>query len=496
MQNGNLIRVEGSDRDFHRLKILFVLLLPLAMSLMAVSSVNVALHTIETGLGATASDLQWVLSGYALAFGISLIPAGRAGDVLGRGSVFVIGLVLFIAASLACGLAPTPLLLNVARLVQGVGAGLFNPQIVGMIQQYFTGGGRARAFALFGLTISVSVAVGPVLAGAIIQALGPEAGWRGAFWVNIPVGVLGLVLALAWFPFGKERRRRAARKAAHGGRRVRESQSVDLDPVGSLLVALAVLCLMLPFMVRTVPAVWLLLAVAPAVVWAWLKWERRYSASGRDPMIDLALFRFRSFSNGTLVSGTMFIGAATTFVLVALFLQSGLGVGALQTGLIGLPNAVVSGAASLWAGRHVMTIGRRLVIWGLSAMIAGTLISVGVAALTATAGVSFWWLALPLCLNGFGMGVIGSANQTLSLEDVPVTYGGTAGGAKQTVERVGTAVGNALITGVFFAVHAVSDWTWAFGVGFLVIALILMVAFGLAVADYRYHRRRPAPGAG
>ena len=487
-EDRNTIRVEGSDRVFHRLKILFVLLLPLAMALMAVSSVNVALHSIETSLGASGTDLQWILSGYALAFGISLVPSGRAGDALGRGSLFVVGLAVFVLGSLASGLAPTPLLLNAARIVQGIGAGLFNPQIVGMIQQYFSGGGRAKAFALFGLVISASVAIGPVVAGAIIAAVGPEAGWRWAFLFHNPLGVAGIVLALAWFPFGAERRRRALRRAGGHERPAR----VDLDPVGSLLLAAAVLSVMLPFMVRDVPAMWALLVVAGLLLAAWSRWERRYQASGGQPMVDLDLFRYASFRNGTVISGTMFLGVATTFVIVALFLQNGLRVSPLETGLVGLPNAIVSAYFSWWSGSRVMSSGRRIVVGSLLAMALGSVLSIGVVWLIVTYGISFWWLAVPLILNGAGMGAMGSANQTLSLEDVPVTAGGTAGGVKQTVERVATAIGNAAITGVFFLGHTLQGWPTAFAVAFAAIAGCLLVAAVFAIRDDRYHRRQPA----
>ena len=484
-QDGNYITVAGSDRVYHRLQILFVLLLPLAMSLMAVSSVNVALPTIETGLGATASDLQWLLSGYALAFGITLVPSGRAGDALGRGSLFVAGLTVFVLASLACGLAPTPLLLNVGRIVQGLGAGMFNPQIVGMIQQYFTGGGRARAFSLFGLVISVSVAVGPIVAGAIIAAVGPTDGWRWAFLFNIPLGVAGIVLAFAWFPFGKERQRKAARLA--GGHDT--PPKVDLDPVGAILVAIAVLCVMLPFMVHDLPAIWLLLGVAVAVGAAWVRWERRYLASGHEPMVDLDLFRYASFRNGTLISGTMFLGVATTFVVVALFLQSGLHVSPLETGLVGIPNAVASGYTAMWAGPRVLTYGRRIIIGSLASMVVGVVGSIGVVWLIVREDVSFWWLAAPLTLIGVGMGAMGSANQTLSLQDVPVSHGGTAGGVKQTAERVATAIGNAAVTGVFFMGHAAQGWPTAFGLAYALIGIFLTFALFLAIRDERYHRK-------
>ncbi|WP_235750584.1 MFS transporter [Nigerium massiliense] len=485
MTDRNIIRIEGSSREFNRLKILFVLLLPLAMSLMAVSSVNVALPTIETGLGASASDVQWVLSGYALAFGISLVPSGRAGDVLGRGALFIAGLTLFVVASFVCGLASTPLMLNIARIVQGVGAGMFSPQVTGMIQQYFSGAGRARAFALFGLVISASVAVGPIVAGIIIESLGPQLGWRGAFYFNLPLGILGIILALAWFPFARERSLWATKA---GDVPAGTPMHVDLDPVGTLLLAISVLCVMLPFMAHDNPWTWLLLGAGALTLWAWYRWEKGYAARGKEPMVDLTLFGYKSFSYGTMVSGVMFTGSATTFVLVALFLQSGLHTSALEAGLIGLPNAIVSAFFSVWAGGRVMSKGRALVIAGLLSIIIGCCVVIGVAELVAHSGISFWWLALALLPHGFGMGVIGSANQTLSLQDIPPAAGGTAGGVKQTAERIGTAIGNAMITGVFFAVLAMTDWTTGFAAGFVVIALVLMVSLFIAWRDFRYHR--------
>lgn len=478
MRDDNLIEIPGVTRTFNRLRVLFVLLLSMGISLMAVSSVNVALHTIETGLGASTTDIQWVLSGYALAFGITLIPAGRAGDIMGRGTWFIVGMVIFVVGSLACGLAPNPFLLNVARVLQGLGAGLFSPQVTGMIQQYFRGPDRARAYALLGLVISASVAVGPVLAGAIIQAAGPATGWRWAFFTYIPIGVAAGVLALWWFPFETERAARVTRTRA----------KVDLDPVGTLLVAAIVCCVMVPFMSHTAWT-WLLLGLAPLVVWAWIAWERRYERHGGAPVVDLGLFQYRSYRNGILVSGATFLGMTSTFAVTALYLQTGLGVDALSTGLIGLPNAVLSAFAATWSVRFVVAgHGRRLVAWALVIMLVGTVSSLGVAWLVSHAGWSFWWLAVTLSLNGLGMGALGSANQTLAMHDVPAHHGGTAGGLKQTVERITTAIGNAVITGIFFAFVTLSTWSDAYIAAFSAITLCLTLALVLALSDERQHR--------
>ena len=133
-----------------RRRILWVLLVPLVMSLISVSIVNVALSSIQQELEASSSALQWVLTGYALAFGVLLVASGRAGDVFGRRKLFIAGIAVFAGASLLCGLAPNTTVLNIGRVIQGLGSGMLNPQTVGMIQEYFQGRERAKAFGLFG----------------------------------------------------------------------------------------------------------------------------------------------------------------------------------------------------------------------------------------------------------------------------------------------------------------------------------------------------------
>ena len=141
------------------------------MTLLSVSIVNVILPSIKTTLGADDSQLQWVVSGYALAFGVLLVAAGRAGDVYGRGRLFLAGLAVFGLGSLLAGLAPNTTVLNIARALTGLGSGALGPQIIGLIQQFFSGPKRGRAFGLFGAVVGVSVAIGPVLGGLLILSL-------------------------------------------------------------------------------------------------------------------------------------------------------------------------------------------------------------------------------------------------------------------------------------------------------------------------------------
>jgi MFS family permease len=475
----NAIRVPGTDRLFFRRRILLVLLTLLAMTLMAISSINVALPSIESSIGASNTDIQWMLSGYALSFGIVLVAAGRVGDVLGRSGAFVIGLALFTVASAACAAASDPALLNTMRIVQGVGAGIASPQVNGLILQYFEGRQRARAFAMFGLTVSVAVAIAPALTGLLIGWLGPDLGWRASFLWNVPLGLVSIILALRWLPFGTERTRRLRRK--EGGY---VSTRIDLDPVGMLLLALTVLCILLPFMIKQ-PVWFILLAVGAGLAWAWVAWERNYQEAGREPMVDLRLFRYRSFTNATVISSVQFLGGTSVFAILALYMQNGLGVAALLVGLIGLPNAIASAVASVWTGEHVLTSGRKIVLGVFGCYVVGLIICIVLAQFMGPGGaINPMWMAVPLILTGIGVGGFNSANQTLSQADIPPAIGGTAGAVKQVGERIGTAVGNAMTTAVLFALAATS-WTAGFTGAYALITLIIIVAMILAFIDLR-----------
>lgn len=460
----------------------------LFMSLIDVSIVNVALPSIQLGIGATESQLQWVLSGYALTFGVGLVTAGRAGDIYGRGPLFITGVIIFTLSSAASGLAHDATLLNVARAVQGIGSGLISPQVLGMVQQYFRGAERARAFAIFGAAVGVSVAVGPVLGGVLIALGGPLHGWRWTFFVNVPVGAVAVVAALLWFP-----RPLFNRLDAPGVKQ----QDRSLDPVGAVLLGLAVLALLLPFVEGRGNVVsWLALPVGVVLVLLWLRWEARQKRQGRKPMVDLGIFRVRSFANGALMITIYFLGITSIWVLVALYLQEGLGLTALQTGLMGLPSAILSGLAALLAGRNVVKYGRKVVIVGIYSALAGLLLSALVVWLRSQGLASEWWLLASLALCGIGQGAVISPNQTLTLADVPIEYAGSSGGIMQTGQRIGTSVGIAMVTALAFAVLARADWSAAFIVGFCAIALVVSGALVVAYADERQRAgQRRAAGA-
>ncbi len=462
--------------DPGRNRMLGVLALALFMTLIGVSIVNVALPSIEAGIGATQPQLQWVLSGYALTFGVVLVASGRAGDIYGRGALFILGILVFTLASIGAGFAPDPLWLNIARFVQGIGSGLVNPQVIGMIQEHFRGPERARAFGVFGGTVGISTAVGPLLGGLLIELGGLESGWRWTFFVNVPLGIIAVVLAFLWMP--KPLLRRSSGRVDGSAR--------QLDIVGAVMLGLAVLALMLPFMEgREWPPVWFVLPIGLLLVWAWALWERRYLRAGNNPMVDLSIFRISSFTNGTLVVFLYFLGMTSVWVLVALYFQEGLGHTALDAGLVGLPSALLSAASALIGGRLVTRYGRRVVVLGLQLSLVGLVLSMLVVWLRSQELASEWWLLATLSIFGFAQGFVIGPNQTLTLAEVPVAYAGSSGGVMQTGQRIGATVGIAAITGISFSVLAISGWALAFLAGLGVILVTMVVALGMSYKDLR-----------
>lgn len=468
--------------DPRRWRILAVLTAALFMSLISVSIVNVAIPSIQQGLSATESELQWVLSGYALTFGIGLVAAGRAGDVYGRGPLFIAGTLVFTGASIASGLAQDPLTLNIARALQGVGSGLLNPQGVGAIQQYFRGAERARAFGIFGAAVGVSVAIGPVLGGFLIDLFGPVTGWRWTFLVNVPVGIVTIVLAFLWFPKPMLNKNRELDPSI-------PEQSKDLDPVGAILLGLAVFIVLLPFVESGAhPALWLFLPVGLGLIGVWLWWEQRQKRHGRSPMVDLEIFRTPSFANGSILITLYFMGMTSIWVLIALYLQDGLGHSAMAAGAVGIPGALASALAALWGGRNVPKYGRIVVIGGMYSVLIGVSSSMAVAWLHAGGHVSEWWLILTLTFVGIGQGTVISPNQSLTLADVPIKYAGSSGGIMQTGQRIGSSVGIALITALAFWVLSHTNWTIAFIAGFGGVLATILASLAFAYKDLLQRR--------
>ena len=449
-----------------------------AMTLLDLSIVNVALPSLRTSLGASDSDLQWIIAGYALAFGVVLVPAGRLGDARSRRTVFLAGVALFTLSSAVAGAAPSPTVLATARVLQGLAGGLIAPQTSGFIQNLFRGPDRARAFGLLGAVIGISTAVGPLLGGLLVNLGGPDLGWRLVFYVNVPIGLVLLPLAYRLLP-------RADLP--------RERQS--LDPVGVGLFGAGVLLILLPLVegeqdepLRDRP--WWLLIPAVLLLAACLLWERSWARRGRETLIDLPLLRVRSFMFGLSLGTFYFAGFTAIFLVLTLYLQVGLGYSALEAGATQTPFAVGSAVASILGGRWLVRVGRGLAVIGLCLVITGLLaIDLLAPDLDGLVGLK---LAPLLLLAGFGGGLVISPNVTLTLAEVDPRRAGSGGGMLQTAQRVGSAIGVAVVLAQFFAALADSrgDYGDALSVSLRTTIGLIAVALLFAVLDLVRRRTR------
>ncbi|WP_374250928.1 MFS transporter [Micromonospora sp. R77] len=466
----------GGYDDRRRWQALGVGLVAAFMTLLDVSIVNVAVPSMDRALGATPSDLQWVLSGYALTFGLVLVPAGRFGDARGRRNAFVLGVAAFTVTSALAGLARSPEWLITARLVQGAAAGIVNPQVSGMIQQLFRGAERGRAFGLLGATIGISTAVGPLLGGLLIQLGGEQEGWRWVFFVNIPVGVVAVLLGWRLMP---------ARPTGGPGRH-------RLDPVGVLLLGIGVTLVLLPLVQREQwhsPWKWALIPAGLAFLAGFGFWERWYGRH-EAPLFDLRLFRLRSYTLGSLIGLVYFGGFTAIFFIFTLYLQIGLGYSALVAGLAITPFALGSAAASALGGRVVTRYGRPLVAIGLLAVLVGLVATVWVLRGSPSGSVPLL-TAGPLLVAGLGSGLVIAPNQTLTLSEVPVPQAGSGAGMLQTGQRIGSAAGIAAVGALFFSTLASSggDWSAAFRYSLLLAAGVIALALVAALVDIVMGRR-------
>ena len=467
-------RWPAADNDRNRWIALLVCCSALFMTLLDVSITNVALPSISDATGAGPSQLQWIVSGYTLAFGLVPVLAGRLGDDHGRRLMFQIGVTTFALTSALAGLAPTAEVLIVARVFQGISGGLINPQVSGLIQQMFTGGERGRAFGALGTTVGLGTALGPLVGGALIALGGPELGWRLVFFVNVPVGIVVLLLARRYLP----------QTPATGRHR--------LDLLGSLLLGGAtfgVLFAAVEF--EQVGAAVVLLAV-PVAVLLLLFWrrERRLTRERLDPLVDLRLFQQQSYTSGVVLALLYFPAVAGLPLVLALYFQRGLGFTALHSALGVTAFAVGSAVSAQAAGRFVTRLGRPLIVMGTSTFALGA-IAMALVARTAPDEHAVLVLAGPLFVMGLGSGAVVTPNQALTLADVDPVVGSTAGGVLQTAQRVGLAIGQAVIGAVFFfAVDGEGSASYGHALGAATVVTLCFVAAATIVGAWEIIRQR------
>src|SRR3954470_7169046 len=395
------------------------------MLLLDITIVNVALPVIRNDLDASFDDLQWVIDAYALTLAALLLVSGSFADLIGRRKVFIIGLILFSAASFACGLAQTPLWLILSRGVQGIGGAMLFATSLALIAQAFTGRDRGTAFGIWGAPIRPAVAIGPLVGGALTDGIG----WQWIFFVNVPIGIAAVFITLAKVDESKD------------------PHPAGIDWAGAIAFTAALFMLVLG-LIRGNDEGWgstLIVALfvgAVVALAAFIVIETRRE----HPMFELRLFRNPTFGGASLVAFVLSASMFSLFLYITLYIESVLGYEPLEAGLRFLPLTVVSFFVAPITGR-LSSKGIPVRVWLSGGL---TLVGIGLLLMHGVKADSNWTTLLAgFCVAGAGIGMVNPALATTAVGVVDPRRSGMASGINNTFRQVGIATGIAALGAIF-----------------------------------------------
>lgn len=478
------------EPDPRRWIALFTLLIAGFMNLIDVTIVNVALPALQSGLGATSSQIEWIVAGYVLAFALALLPLGRLGDIVGRRKMFLLGVSAFTLMSTAAGLAPNIELLVVTRVLQGLSGAMMMPQVLAITNNIFPPHERGMAFSLFGLSASTAAVAGPVIGGALISADLFGMGWRPIFLINVPIGIFAVIAGLRLIPD------------------IKGNADLKNDWLGIVLAGLAVLFLVFPLIEGRALGwpVWTLVMMAASVPAAatFVWWQRRRRTQSKAQLLPFSLLTNRNYMIGTAATVAFFSGIPGFFMVFALFLQNGFGLTPLQSGLTTTPFPLGIFAASYLSGR----LGPR---WMKQRLMAGAIIlAIGMifarqTVLGVDEVIEQSAFIAPLLFAGIGMGLTIAVLFQSILANVPAGDSGSGSGALQAFQQMGGAIGVAMMGQIFFATLTASgrpehaDFIAAVGEAMIynIIAFLLVVVLSafMSTPGVPLNRGRPQPVA-
>ncbi|MFI0419159.1 DHA2 family efflux MFS transporter permease subunit [Spongiactinospora sp. 9N601] len=406
--------------------VLAIMCIGFFMALLDGSIVNVAVPTLIHGIDASYDQVLWIIDGYLLVFSVPLITTGRLGDIFGYRRLYVIGIITFTAASALCGLAGSPSWLLAARLLQGLGGALLFPQVISSILTIFPARQRGRAFGVFGAIVGFAPILGPVLGGFLLAHLS----WRWIFFINVPIGIITVVLALTFAPPMRSGRAHrldlpgvALATAGVGGivfgliEGERYGWGTIAGPIGIPSVIAAGVALLVVFV---------------------LSQRRRRD----EPLMPLALFGVRNFAVGNWVGFVFQLGMIGIMFVLVLYLQMARGYSALETGLVVLPNAVLTAVGSAYAGRLSDRFGGKYILMtGLALLATGLL----VLAVMAGPDTDAWSLLPGLLIIGVASGATFAPLQQATMDGLDPRLAGAASGVSSTIRQVGGVLGTAVL---------------------------------------------------
>lgn len=431
MQTQSEQQLAGFTTLAHRWWMLTLLLLGQFMGLIDVFVINVAAPGIGLDLHTTGTGLQLIVGGFIVTYAVLLITGARLGAMYGSKMLFIIGVALFTAASLACGLAPTVPPLVMARLVQGAGAAAMIPQVMSLIQSQFSGPDRAKALSAYGVVLAAGATVGLVLGGLVIGANLFGLQWRPVFFVNVPIGIALLALAPKFLPPGHR------------------LSNVRTDVIGLLLGVPAVLLVIAPLVLGTAYGwpLWLTACIPGGLIvgWVFIRYEARVSARGGTPLLNTAVFRAGGFASGLGTLACMQVAYGGFLFIFTLYLELAHHDSALVVAGTYLPMAITFGASGFLWRRLPERFQPYIAPSGMAICAAGYLWSSN--AVDANGPL----LGAGLAILGVGLGLSASPVITQSLQFVTGPRTADASGALTTTMQLGQALGVAILGAIYFA---------------------------------------------
>ncbi len=468
----------------HRWLGFFAVLTALIMNILDSAIVNVAAPSIQLDLGASYSDLQWIAAGYTLALAVGLMTGGRLGDMFGRRTMVLIGVVGFAACSLACAAAPDPGMLIAARVAQGLFGAVMIPQCFGLMRDLFPPQDLGKAFGALGPVIGLSTIAGPIVAGALVDADLFGTGWRMVFGINLPLAAFVLLGGLKALP-----------RSARAGERIR------LDGIGAVLAGTGMFLLVYPLVQGRElgwPSWLAFVAAGAAAVFAlFAAQQRRRARRGASMLVEFSVLTKRSYASGTLFTLVFFGAIVGLSLAIGLLLQLGLGYTPVHAALTMVAWAVGAFLGSGFGAAMMHKLGRRILHLGLSIM-AVSLVGLYLVLTHSHSGLSGWQLAPVLGGYGFGMGMIFVPLFDIVMGEVSDREVGSASAILESLQQLGASMGIAgLGTAFFSALGAhphVATYLHAGAQVTLITIVLVAAAFALGfLLPRRARRADPAP---
>lgn len=441
------------------LQLIIVLSAPL-LSVIDVFIINIAIPSIKKGVHATDAQVQLVIAGYLLGYAAFLITGGRAGDHFGRKKVFFWGMLCFTITSCLCGLSMTPFQLNITRFFQGMSAAFMVPQTIALIQTLFTDAKeRAKAISMFGITLGIASVLGQVLGGYFSDTHWVIEGWRLIFFINLPIGIITL-----W----------ATRKYVS---ETTVNHSSRFDYTGIFILTLALFSLIYPLILgpETGWPLWSigLLVLSFGLFFYFIYNQKKKLAENGNPLIDVRLFKIKDFNIGLLAVLFHFMLHTSYLLMSAVYLQNGLGISAMDTGLYLILPGILFMVSSIVASKLIIRYGKRVLQAGIVLMGITFYLQMELW----KPGASKWVIIALMSAWAFGNGLVLPSLLNIVLKRVPPEYAGAAAGIYSTFQQTASALGVSIIGGIFFY-FSMQGWQIAYSAGMIAI-LVCVVLVGL-----------------